>query len=77
MRKVFVDVIVKCTKSGQKIPISVIWEDGRRYEIDRVIDFKRAASMKVGGQGIRFFCRINGKETYLWLEDDRWFVEGK
>lgn len=77
MRKVFVDVVVKYTKDGQKIPLALIWEDGRKYDIDRVTDIRRAASLKAGGQGLRYKCRISGRETYLWLEDDRWFMEGK
>jgi len=77
MRKVFVDVIVKYTKEGQKIPITVIWGDGRRYSVDRVLDVRPAASLKAGGCGIRYICRVHGKETTLWLEDDRWFVEAK
>ena len=77
MRKVFVEVIVKYTKMA-KVPLSITWEDGRKYIIDKVIDMRRAASLKAGGCGIRYRCRIYGKETYLWLEDDgRWFVEGK
>jgi hypothetical protein len=77
MSKVFVEAIAKFTKDGVKIPLTVTWEDGRRFEIDRVTDMRRAASLKAGGQGMRYKCRINGKETYLWLEDDKWFVEGK
>ena len=77
MGKVFVEVIAKFTKDGNKIPLTVTWEDGRRYDIDRVTDKRRAASLKAGGQGIRYRCSINGRETYLWLEDDKWFVEGK
>lgn len=77
MRKVFVDVVVKYTRDGKKIPLSVIWADGRKFEVDRVLNMKRAASLKVGGQGIRYSCRISGRETFLWLEDGRWFVEAK
>jgi len=77
MRKVFVDVVVKYTKDGQKVPLTVIWEDGRHYDIGSVIDTSRAASLKAGGQGLRYKCRINGRETFLWLEDGRWFVEAK
>lgn len=77
MSKIFVEVIAKFTKDGGKIPLTVVWEDGRRFDIDRVTDIRRAASLKAGGQGIRYRCRIKGKETYLWLEDDTWFVEGK
>ncbi len=78
MRKVFVEVIVKYTRDGKKVPLSITWEDGRKYIIDKVTDIRKAASLKVGGRGIRYKCRIYGKETYLWFEDDgRWFVEGK
>jgi hypothetical protein len=77
LSKIFVEVIAKFTKDGGKIPLTIVWEDGRRFDIDRVTDIRRAASLKAGGQGIRYRCRIKGKETYLWLEDDTWFVEGK
>jgi hypothetical protein len=77
MGKVFVEVIAKHTKDGGKVPLSVTWEDGRQFDIDKVTDVRRAASLKAGGQGMRYKCRINGKETYIWLEEDKWFVEGK
>ena len=77
MRKVFVEVIAKFMPNGQIIPLTVIWEDGRQYEITKVIDTRKAASLKVGGQGLRYTCRINCKDTYLWLEEGKWFVEGK
>ncbi|MGE4282807.1 MAG: hypothetical protein AB7G87_03725 [Clostridia bacterium] len=77
MRKVFVDMIVKFTHDGQKIPLTVIWEDGRKFSVDRVLNIAKAASLKVGGHGLRYKCRIMGKETLLWFEEDRWFVEAK
>ena len=77
MGKVFVEVVAKFTKDGGKIPLTLKWEDGRIFNIDRVTDIRRAASLKAGGQGTRYRCRISGKETYLWLEEDKWFVEGK
>ncbi|MGI6669233.1 MAG: hypothetical protein ACOX4M_07520 [Acetivibrionales bacterium] len=77
MAKVYVEVIVKFTEDGNKIPLSIKWKDGRSFGIDKVTDIRRAASLKAGGHGIRYRCRINGKETYLWLEDDKWFVDSK
>jgi hypothetical protein len=38
---------------------------------------QKAASLKVGDHGIRNSCRIGGKETYLFREEDRWFVEAR
>ncbi len=77
LRKTYVDVILKNDKEGKIRPLSVIWEDGRAYEIDRLISKCRAASTKVGGVGIRYTVVISGKETYLFHEDDKWFVEAK
>lgn len=75
MRKVYVDVTLKQDKYGTIIPLSVTWEDGRRFEIDRVINVKNAFATKVGGCGVRYTVRILGKETFLFNDDGRWFVE--
>ncbi len=75
--KVYVNVILRNTKEGVLRPLIVEWTDGLSYEVDRVKDVVRAASTKVGGCGIRYTIMIAGKETYLFHEDDRWFVEAK
>lgn len=75
--KVYVDVQARFTPDGQVLPCAITWLDDRVYEIDRVMDVRRAASRKVGGHGIRYTCRIQGKQTYLYREEDRWFVEAK
>lgn len=79
MRKVYVDVNTDHTADGKIVPNYFVWEDGHRYEIDRVIDVRRAASLKAGGVGVRYTVRVSGKQTYMWLEDggSKWFMEGK
>lgn len=77
MGKVFVDVIAEFTKEGELRPISFIWNDGTRYNIDKVYEYKKAASLKAGGHGIRYKCKVMGKDIFLYLEEDRWFIEGK
>ena len=76
-RKVFVEVDAHFDTDGSVIPFLIKWEDGRTFEIDRITDIRRAASLKVGGQGIRYTCRIKGKLTYLFNETGQWFVEAK
>ena len=76
-RKVFVAVTACFDANGNITPLSIVWENGRVYEIDKVMDIRRAASLKAGGIGLRFTCRIMGKETYLFFEDPRWFMEAK
>ena len=77
LRKVYVDVILKNDKEGEIRPLSIIFEDDITYEIDRVKSKCRAASTKVGGCGIRYTVMICGKETFLFHEEDKWFVEAK
>lgn len=76
VRKVFVEVNVKFDSEGSMIPLSITWEDGRLFEIDKVIDIRKAASLKAGGIGVRYTILTNRKQTYLWYEEPRWFVEG-
>ena len=47
------------------------------FPIDRIIYKCRAASQKVGGGGIRYTVLICGKESYLFQEGNKWFVEAK
>lgn len=75
--KVYVEVTVKFNIDGKMIPKSLKWDDGSVYEIDKILDERRAASLKAGGQGIRYLCRIHGKERYLFYEKPKWFVEVK
>ncbi len=77
MKKVFVQLDATFSPSGELIPVSFVWEDGSKYIIDKVFDYKKAASLKVGGQGIRYRCRVMGKEVFIFFEEGRWFVEGK
>ena len=75
--KIYVAVTVKIDENGDIRPLAIIWEDGAVYEIDRIRYRSPAASLKVGGRGVRYTVVIEGKERYLFDEDGRWFVEGK
>ncbi|EOT25535.1 hypothetical protein C805_02164 [Eubacterium sp. 14-2] len=76
-RKVFVEVTAKFDTEGRIIPLSLLWEDGTVYEINRVLDVRRAASLKAGGMGIRYTVSIGGRQSYLYFEEPKWFVEAK
>lgn len=76
-RKVFVEVTAKFDMEGRIIPLSLLWEDGTLYEINRVLDVRRAASLKAGGMGIRYTVSIGGRQSYLYFEEPKWFVEAK
>ena len=76
-RRVYVEVAAIFTPDGQIMPRQIRWEDGTLFAVDRVMDIRHAASTKAGGCGLRYTVRIRGQQTYLFLDKDRWFVEGK
>ncbi len=82
--KVYVLVSAVFDADGTLIPISLTWEDGTVYAIDRVLDIRQAPALKAGGQGDRYTVIINGHQSYLFFERNalmtgnnlgRWFVE--
>ena len=73
--KVYVDVDAHFTRDGCLLPLVIFWEDGIRYEIDKVLQIARRASMKAGGVGLRYTCIVCGRQSYLFYEKGRWFVE--
>ena len=79
--KVYVEVNEDRLKDGRLFPRSFIWEDGQRYEIDKVTDVRPAASLKAGGVGMRYTVIVRNRETFMYLEEDadgaKWFMERK
>lgn len=75
--KVYVAVTARFETDGRLAPLSITWEDGSEYGIDRIVDVRRAASLKAGGAGIRYTVKIGNTETFLFLEENKWFVERK
>ena len=82
--KVYVPVKADFDADGNIRPYEITWEDGTRYQIDRVLDVRQAAAMRSGGQGDRYTVVIQGEERYLYYERPtelhpsrfgRWFVQ--
>ena len=73
--KVYVSVTAELSDEGVITPLSFVWENGRRYSIDRVLDVREAPSLKAGGLGLRFTCMVRGRQTYLFLYENRWYME--
>ena len=70
-----VTVLARMLDNGNIIPIEIVWEDGRTFKIDKIIDKRKAASTKGGGAGLRYTIVILNKEKYLFLDEYTWFVE--
>ncbi|MFQ7139895.1 hypothetical protein [Evtepia sp.] len=84
--KVYVDVLVEFNEDGVMLPRLITWEDGAKYEIDRVVDIRPAPAARAGGGGDRYTVMVKGKRTFLFFERNaslqgnnigRWFVERK
>jgi len=77
----YVNLRVNYGTDGKITPLSIKWRDGRVFEIDKVLDVRRAAS-EAGGMGVRYTIMIRDRRRYLFYEDVvadagrlRWFVE--
>lgn len=75
IKKEYVSIITQIHRDSTIQPLGILLEDGRKYDIDEIKDKCRAASLKAGGCGIRHTVRIGTRDTYLFDEDGRWFVE--
>ena len=58
-------------------PLYLVWEDGKKYEIDRVKFAERAPARVSSVLPLRYTCIFGGRERYLYFEEEnkRWFVE--
>ena len=72
--KQYVEVLAKFDLAGQIIPLYIKLHD-KRYQIDKVKFIRQAASLKAGGMGLRYTCLIARQEFYLFLEDNKWFID--
>ena len=76
--KIYVKVAAEFTPDGLLKPMWITWEDGRKFEIQRITDCRRAASLKAGGVGLRYTCIISGSPLKQFYEEKyKWFVEAK
>ena len=62
--KVYVAVKADFAADGTMFPRIITWEDGEKYEIDRVSDIRQAPALKAGGQGDRYTIWIGGHQSY-------------
>lgn len=76
-RKAYVSVNVDVDEEGCVHPRYIRWENGLIFQIDQILYKCRAASKKVGGGGIRYTVLIRGRESHLFQEGSKWFVEAK
>ena len=57
----FIDVEATMQTSGIPIPNKIIWDSGKVYEIDKVLEIKKRASTKGGGAGLRYLVKLKNQ----------------
>ena len=50
--KAYVTVLTEIRADGLMLPRLITWEDGMKYEVDRVIDVRPGYAAKAGGREI-------------------------
>ena len=75
--KHYVEVVSKTDVEGRVMPLVVVWDDGRRFEVARVLEVRQARAAKTGGAGLRFTIAVGGRHTHVFYVNPRWFVEAR
>ena len=76
-RRIYVRVMVEIDEAGSVKPVRVFWEDGRVFDVERVMEVHFAAAERAGGAGMCYSCRVMGRSTRLYEDEGRWFVEAR
>ena len=75
--KIYVSVRTDHLLNGRIRPLMFRAKDGPVVRIDRILDEREAPSLKAGGQGMRYTCRVGEKQLYLFHDDVYWFIEAE
>ena len=73
MKKELITVEADRQPDGLLLPKAVLWKDGRRFEISRVLFY--SASPTGEYEGIRYTVLIGSAEKYIYQLDARWYVD--
>lgn len=73
MQKVFVDVQCLCDTDGITQPVKICWDDGRSWDIKKVLHTCKAAHHEF--EGIRYTIMIGRAVKYLYRDGSRWYVD--
>ena len=78
MSKVKLEEVYALIKDGNILPLSFTWSNGREYFISHIYEIQPAASLKLGGYGLRYTVQICGQQKEMWLfPENEWFIDGK
>ena len=76
-RKQYVEVLATHYIDGAVCPRTIIFADGRTFDIEQVRGSTRARTSRTGEVVQRYAIVVQGVETYLYCDSGRYFVEMK
>ena len=74
MRKVPVGVLAQFDAQGRLLPVSVTWENGRIYNIERVLGMRVS---RMNRMNHRYDVVIHAQQTCLYRAGDTWYMEAE
>ena len=72
MNKIPVKVECKTDHDGEYVPKVIIFEDGRSFEVSRVLYYSSSYTGEY--EGIRYTILIGSAERYIYRVGHDWFV---
>jgi hypothetical protein len=72
VKKELITVEADRQTDGLLLPKAVLWKDGRRFEISRVLFY--SASPTGEYEGIRYTVMIGSAEKYIYRVNHKWYV---
>ena len=76
--KEYVTVFARHELGGRVRPIAYQQDGGAPVKVDAISDERQAVSLKSGGQGMRYTCRVTidgvQSEVYLFHDEADWFM---
>lgn len=66
MGRINLDVLVEHKANGKVLPRTILWPDGRRFEIDKILDIRQAPALKTGGFA-HVICVLFAEDNALFL----------
>lgn len=73
----YISALAAFDENGKIKPLRLKLVDGRKCDIDEILEVRDAPGLKEGGRGIRYVCRVGESEKIITLfyENPRWFIE--
>lgn len=76
MNKKYIKIVAIFNEDGTLTPTNIIWDDNRKFSIDKILNIQKIANLKYGAIGTKYICKVHGKTISIYNEENnKWFIE--